>query len=60
MTRRVWVAEVPEDDEWSIGPCEVMIEQFDDEAPRVAFRRKAGWATGAWGRPFQSKGEDDG
>lgn len=46
--RRVWVVTVPEGDEYGIGPCEVLIEQFGDRPPTLAFRR---WAHDTWGRP---------
>jgi hypothetical protein len=47
--RRVWVVEIPEGDEYGIGPCEVLIEQFGDRTPTVAFRRERHHS---WGRPF--------
>lgn len=54
--RKVWVVEVPEGDEWGIGPCEVLIEQFGDAPPTVAFRRELAFSgnRGVWGRPYGS------
>lgn len=49
MERKVWVAQVPDGDEYGIGPAEVMIEQFGDNPPTVAFRRNS-WDV--WSRPF--------
>jgi hypothetical protein len=50
--RKVWVAEVPANDEYGVGPISVMIEQFGDRAPSVAFRRER---SNVWGRPFESE-----
>ena len=51
--RKVWVAEVPEGDEYGVGPVRVMIEQFGDKPPSVAFRRALpGGALTPWGRPY--------
>jgi hypothetical protein len=47
--RKVWVVEVPEHDEYGVGPISVMIEQFGDRAPSIAFRREQ---SHSWGRPF--------
>jgi len=49
-TRKVWVANVPDGDEYTIGPCEVLIEQYGDNPPTLAFRRYP-WET--WGRPHE-------
>jgi len=51
--RKVWVAEIP--DEYGTDPrgdLEVMIEQFGNGAPTVAFRR--GGNPAVWGRPFRA------
>jgi hypothetical protein len=48
--RKVWVAEIPAGDEYGVGPTEVMIEQFGDGLPTVAFRRDQHHS---WGRPFR-------
>jgi hypothetical protein len=55
--RKVWVATVPEGDEWGIGPCEVMVEQFGDRPPTVAFRREQSFSgnAGVWGRPYRGE-----
>ena len=54
--RKVWVSIVPEGDEYGVGPCQVMIEQFGDKPPSVAFRRKhpgnQSWNLSTWGRPY--------
>ena len=50
--RKVWVAWVPDGDEYNIGPCEVLIEQFGDAPPTVAFRRKS---EHVWARPWKSE-----
>jgi len=47
--RRVWVIDIPEGDEHGVGPVAVMVEQFGDRAPTVAFRRQR---QGVWGRPY--------
>jgi hypothetical protein len=49
--RKVWVATIPEGDEYGVGPCEVLIEQFGDRPPTVAFRRQTDRHT-VWGRPY--------
>jgi hypothetical protein len=53
--RKVWVAVVDAHDEWGIGPCEVLIEQFGDSPPTVAFRRDNNFTgdRGVWGRPWR-------
>lgn len=50
--RKVWVAEVPEGDEYGVGPVQVMIEQFGDRPPSVAFRRHS---SDVWGRPYRGE-----
>jgi hypothetical protein len=50
--RKVWVATIPADDEHGVGPVSVMIEQFGDKPPSVAFRRER-WQV--WGRPFTAE-----
>jgi len=49
-SRKVWVATVEAGDEYGVGPTEVMIEQFGDGLPTVAFRRDQHHS---WGRPFR-------
>jgi hypothetical protein len=49
--RKLWVVDIPESDEYAVGPVQVLIEQFGDRPPTVAFRRDK-WNT--WGRPFQA------
>ena len=51
-TRKVWVAEIPAGDEHGVGPVSVMIEQFGDRAPTVAFRRER---QQVWGRPYRGE-----
>lgn len=55
--RRVWVMAVPEGDEWGVGPCEVMVEQFGNKAPTIAFRRASNMtgSAGVWGRPYSGE-----
>ena len=48
--RKVWVATIPADDEHGVGPVSVMIEQFGDRAPTVAFRRES---RNTWSRPYR-------
>jgi hypothetical protein len=48
--RRVWVAVMAEGQTLSPGD-EVMIEQYGDDPPRVAFRHPFG----TWGRPHDSE-----
>lgn len=50
--RKVWVAEIPEDDEHRVGPVSVLIEQFGDRPPTVAFRRRR---EQSWGRPYRGE-----
>lgn len=50
--RKTWVVTVPEGDEYKVGPVQVLIEQFGDRPPTVAFRHDR-WNT--WGRPFGSE-----
>jgi len=52
MERKVWTTTVEAGDEYGVGPVEVMVEQFDDKPPSVAFRRDR-WAT--WSRPFSTE-----
>ena len=54
--RRVWVAHVPAGDEYDVGPVDVMIEQFGDDPPTVAFRRNGG--STVWGRPHKTEVRD--
>ena len=50
--RKVWTTTVEAGDEYGVGPVEVMVEQFDDKPPSVAFRRDR-WAT--WSRAFSTE-----
>ena len=50
--RHVWVVEVPAHDEYGVGPISVMIEQFGDRAPTIAFRRAQ---SDVWGRPYRGQ-----
>jgi hypothetical protein len=52
-SRKVWVVEIPEDPEGAVGfgPMQVMIEQFGDGDPTLAFRR--GGSQVVWGAPHQ-------
>jgi hypothetical protein len=49
---KVWVALVPDGDEYGVGPVWVLIEQFGDGPPTVAFRREP---HNTWGRPYTSE-----
>lgn len=55
-TRKVWVGEVPKDYEYQ-GPCgyEVLIEQFDDRPPTVAFRPTDSFGLRVWAAPVQTE-----
>jgi hypothetical protein len=50
--RKVWVAEVPPDNEYGVPPVLVLIEQFGDRPPTIAFRPTA---QHVWGRPYPSE-----
>ena len=50
--RKCWVVEVPPGGEYpGFGPGEVMIEQFGDDPPLIAFRPER-WTV--WSRPVRS------
>jgi hypothetical protein len=48
--RRVWVIEVPDGDEYGVGPVQVLVEQFGTNPPTIAFRRQS---HDVWGRPYR-------
>jgi hypothetical protein len=50
--RKVWIVYVNSGDEYDVGPVQVMIEQFGDGPPSIAFRRQT---RDTWSRPY--KGE---
>ncbi len=52
MSRRVWVATVPADYEYGLTSFQVMIEQFDDNPPSIAFRPVP---QATWGPPIESE-----
>jgi hypothetical protein len=54
-TRKVWVAEVPPDNEYGITSCQVMIEQFGDSPPTIALRRET---RDTWSRPYAAAERD--
>lgn len=47
--RKVWVITIPEGDEYGVGPVQVLVEQFGNAPPTVAFRRERHLS---WGRPY--------
>jgi len=51
-SRKVWVAIVPPKPELAEAGFQVLIEQFGDAPPTVAFRPTA---QHVWGRPYESE-----
>jgi hypothetical protein len=50
--RKVWVADLPSAYREVFGIGQVLIEQFDDDPPTVAFREHSG---AVWGPPNETE-----